>query len=145
MKITRRRRRGTRAPRQGRSYSGGAAKKIQALAYIPPDDIYGSFNRLMESLDEDTDNTLGDFQQYFETMWLGVVQQGRRKWPEFEVELRSVHERTVNDLPRTNKALDGWHNVFKKRMVITHPTESKLINKIRSEQASTEMVIEQIF
>ena len=112
---------------------------------MPPDDIYYSLNMLMESLDEDTDNTLGDFLQYFEATWLGVVQRGRRRRPKFEAELWSVHERTLNDLPRTNNALEGWHNGFKKRMVITHPTENKLINKIRSEQASTEMAIEQIF
>ena len=119
-------------------------KKIQALAFVPPQDVYECFETLVSSLDEETDNTLDGFLQYFETTWLGVLQRGRRRRPKFEVNLWSCYERTLNCIPRTNNMLEGWHNAFKKRMVIIHPTEEKLLRKLHSEQASTEMVLEQI-
>ena len=112
---------------------------------MPPQDVYNCFETLVSSLDEETDNTLDGFLQYFETTWLGVLQRGRRRRPKFEVKLWSCYERTLNCIPRTNNMLEGWHSAFKKRMMIIHPTEEKLLRKLHSEQASTEMVLEQIF
>ena len=120
-------------------------KQLQALSFVPPDDVYDCFNTFIATLDEETDGILDEFLQYFEMTWLGIVQRGRRRRPTFEVSLWSVYERTSNDLPRTNNMLEGWHNAFKRRVTITHPTEDKLIRKLRSEQATTEMALEQVF
>ncbi|XP_068224123.1 uncharacterized protein [Palaemon carinicauda] len=120
-------------------------KKLQAIAFVPPHDVYDCFDTLVSSFDDETDNILDGFLQYFETTWLGVFQRGRRRRPKFEVKLWSCYERTLNGLPRTNNMLEGWHNAFKRRMTIIHPTEEKLLRKLRSEQASTKMVLEQVF
>ena len=41
-------------------------KQIQALAFVPPCDVCALFNKLMESFDEETDQILREFLQYFE-------------------------------------------------------------------------------
>ncbi|KAL8585639.1 hypothetical protein ACOMHN_025262 [Nucella lapillus] len=43
-------------------------KTIQALAFVPPDDVIEVFQQLMDSLDADTDETLSDFLAYFEML-----------------------------------------------------------------------------
>ena len=63
----------------------------------------------------------------------------------FDVDLWSVHTRVNNDLPRTNNSLEGWHQAFKKRLNVTHPTLAKLLRVIRNEQACNEILIEQAF
>ncbi|XP_068238339.1 uncharacterized protein [Palaemon carinicauda] len=120
-------------------------KQLQALSFVPPDDVYDCFNTFIETLHEETDSILDEFLQYFEMTWMGILQRGRRRRPTFEISLWSVYERTSNDLPRTNNMLEGWHSAFKRRVTIIHPTEDKLIRKLRSEQASTEMALEQVF
>ena len=42
-------------------------KTIQALAFVPPDDVIEAFQHLMDSLDADTDERLSDFLAYFES------------------------------------------------------------------------------
>ena len=48
-----------------------------------------------------------------------------------------------DNLPRTNNSLEGWHQAFKRRLNVTHPTVSKLLKVIRNEQAANEILIEQ--
>ena len=38
--------------------------------------------------------------------------RGRRRRPCFPQELWNVCERVVEDLPRTNNSLEGWHRAF---------------------------------
>ena len=61
----------------------------------------------------------------------------------FDVDLWSVHTRVHDNLPKTNNFLEVWHQAFKKRLNITHPTLTKLLTVIRNEQASNEILIEQ--
>ncbi|KAL8564037.1 hypothetical protein ACOMHN_016326 [Nucella lapillus] len=77
-------------------------KTIQALAFVPPDDVIEAFQQLMDSLDADTDETLSDFLAYFESTWLGIVQRGRRRRPKFDVAMWNVYNRVGDNLPRTN-------------------------------------------
>ena len=55
----------------------------------------------------------------------------------------SAYTRVQDNLPRTNNSLEGWHQAFKRRLNITHPTVSKLLKVIRNEQAANEILIEQ--
>ncbi|KAK7479647.1 hypothetical protein BaRGS_00029113, partial [Batillaria attramentaria] len=118
-------------------------KTIQALAFVPPDDVIEAFQQLMDSLDADTEETLSDFLAYFESTWLGIVQRGRRRRPKFDVAMWNVYNRVEDNLPRTNNSVEGWHRAFDQRMSVTHPTLGRLVSKLRKEQASTELMIEQ--
>ncbi|KAL8596260.1 hypothetical protein ACOMHN_021300 [Nucella lapillus] len=118
-------------------------KTIQALAFVPPDDVIEALQQLMDSLDADTDETLSDFLTYFESTWLGIVQRGRRRRPKFDVAMWNVYNRVGDNLPRTNNSVEGWHRAFDQRMSVTHPTLGRLVSKLRKEQASTKLMLEQ--
>lgn len=62
----------------------------------------------------------------------------------FPIELWNVYDRVIANLPRSNNSIEGWHNAFAKRVAITHPSISKLTDKIRREQAKFEVDIAQI-
>lgn len=118
-------------------------KQLQALAFVPPSDVHELFDELVNFLNDENEELLCDFLVYFESTWLGIVQRGRRRRPIFDVDVWSVHTRVHDNLPRTNNSLEGWHQAFKNRLNVTHPTMPKLLKVIRSEQASNEMLIEQ--
>lgn len=120
-------------------------KQLQALAFVPPDDVPFLFEQFINSLDAQTDEILEDFFSYFECTWLGIVQRGRRRRPLFDILLWSCHNRVLNDLLKTNNSLEGWHHAFSRRVNVHHPNLSKLIQKLRIEQSSTEILIEQAF
>ncbi|XP_025080740.1 uncharacterized protein LOC112556185 isoform X2 [Pomacea canaliculata] len=103
-----------------------------------------AFQQLMDSLDADTDETLSDFLAYFESTWLGIVQRGRRRRPKFDVAMWNVYNRVGDNLPRTNNSVEGWHRAFDERMSVTHPTLGRLVSKLRKEQVSTELMMEQL-
>lgn len=42
-------------------------------------------------------------------------------------------------VPRSNNAVEGWHNAFANRVAITHPSIVKLAEKIRREQSKFEV------
>uniref|UniRef100_A0A0K2SY70 FLYWCH-type domain-containing protein n=1 Tax=Lepeophtheirus salmonis TaxID=72036 RepID=A0A0K2SY70_LEPSM len=119
-------------------------KQLQALAFVPPDEVNDIFDRFINQMDEKIDEILGEFLQYFETTWLGIVQRGKRRKPLIEIDIWNVCDRLANDLPRTNNSVEGWHNLFNHRLQICHPNIDKLLREIRIEQASTEVIIRQI-
>ena len=54
----------------------------------------------MASLDEETDQVLEEFLVYFETTWVGVLQRGRRRRPQFDISMWNVREKTLLGIPR---------------------------------------------
>ncbi|KAL8580684.1 hypothetical protein ACOMHN_004725 [Nucella lapillus] len=55
----------------------------------------------------------------------------------------NVYNRVGDNLPRTNNSVEGWHRAFDQRMSVTHPTLGRLVSKLRKEQASTKLMLEQ--
>ena len=49
---------------------------------------------------------------YIEEDYLGVLRRGRFRRPRFPYAWWGVHDRVQNNLPRTNNAVEGWHNSF---------------------------------
>ena len=84
------------------------------------------------------------FLSYFEATWIGVVQRGRRRRPLFAISLWNDNSRIEQDLPRTNNSIEGWHHSFDLRVAITHPTVRRLFMKLVKEQASNELLLEQV-
>ena len=50
---------------------------------------------------------------YFEDTYIGRLHPGgHRRIPIFELGLWNMYNQTLNDLPRTNNAVEGWHHSF---------------------------------
>ena len=56
----------------------------------------------------------------------------------------NVYSRVVEDLPRSNNSIEGWHRAFNNRVSIKHPTLTKLAQCIIREQSKFELDIERI-
>ena len=100
---------------------------IGALAFVPLADILQSFNVLSQHCVGNEQGIL----DYFKTNYKGEVRRGRRRPPMFPHTLWNIHRRVVNDLPRTNNLLEGWHGQFNQCVTIAHPTIWKLIKALR--------------
>jgi hypothetical protein len=129
-----------------------------AIAFVPVRDVIQAF----ELLENEFADAADEFVYYFEKTWIGerkkrgklsnqtalfiinfCLGSGRKK-PLFVHELWNVYDRVVVDLSRSNNAVEGWHNAFANRVLISHPSVSKLANKIRQEQSKFEIDIEQV-
>ncbi|CAF0977838.1 unnamed protein product [Didymodactylos carnosus] len=71
-----------------------------------------------------------------------LIRSGRKR-PQFVHQLWNIYERVVDDLPRSNNSVEGWHSAFANRVSISHPTLAKLADKIRREQSKFEIDIAQ--
>ena len=68
----------------------------------------------------------------------------RRGKPKFSLELWNIHERVIQDLPRSNNAVEGWHHAFNTRVSMKHPSITKLAKCIIREQSKFEIDIERL-
>ena len=84
-------------------------KMIAAIALVPSFDVEKSFETLCEFLPPET----YPLQDYFEDTYLGrSCRRGRRREPLFGMELWNLYNRTTDELPRTNNAVEGWYRSF---------------------------------
>ncbi|CAF4165667.1 unnamed protein product [Rotaria sordida] len=109
--------------------------------------------------DQDADKLL----EYFEKTWVGqkkgrgqtsfvsltthschLILGIRRTKPQFSIQTWNVYDRVLQDLPRSNNSIEGWHRAFNNRVSMKHPTITKLAKCILREQANFEMDIERI-
>ncbi|CAF4368619.1 unnamed protein product [Rotaria sp. Silwood2] len=134
-------------------------KKLIALAFVPVGDVTTAFDLVAEQFDDDADDLL----DYFEKTWIGErKRRGKffviaekfftvwyllgtgRKNPQFQHQLWNIYDRVVAGVPRSNNAVEGWHNAFASRVSINHPNIIKLTEKIRREQSKFEIDIAKI-
>ena len=117
-------------------------KMFIALAFVPIALVPDAFNSLVDSLADEQDQHLAEFLIYFQTTWIGIVQCGRRRQPMFPTVLWNVNGRVIDNLPRTNNSVEGWHNAFNTRVGIKHPSSKKLFLKNRREMSDFELLDE---
>lgn len=94
--------------------------------------------------------------KYFEVTYIGfttVAQTGRGRRartttvhhsPTFPPGQWSVYQRVVDEEPRTNNQLEGWHRRFSGIVGKAHPNVHELLQRLREEQSHTEIVISQL-
>ncbi len=56
----------------------------------------------------------------------------------------NVYELVIQDLPRSNNAVEGWHHAFNNHVSIKHPSITKLAKCILREQSKFEIDIERL-
>ena len=81
---------------------------------------------------------------YFEDTYIGRLRHGgHRRIPLFELGLWNMYKQTLNDLPRTNNAVEGWHHSFQANVGAYHPNFWKFIDILKHEQNLTQVNIAQ--
>ena len=95
----------------------GNIRMIPALSFVPVHDVILAFDELCNHCGIDEQPVL----DYFETNYIGELRRGRRLLPIFPNELWIMHNRVLNELPRKNNNLEGWHTRFSTMLKQTHP------------------------
>ena len=74
-----------------------------------------------------------------EENFIGRQRRGRRSPPRFAIQLWNQYTRVIDNLPRSNNALEGWHNAFNNVVGFAQPSVTKLERKLQQEQHSTQL------
>lgn len=104
-------------------------RMIAALAFVPENDVERFFNLLSNSVDPELDVIL----DYIEENYIGVIRRGRYRRPRFPYSMWGVYDRVVNDLPRTNNSVEGWHNRFNRHVGCHHANIWKIVDVLKQE------------
>ena len=119
---------------QGDEQKRTFCKMLLALAFVPADEIVTAFETVIENIPENFEPLV----DYFEDTWIGRPFRRGRRNPTFPPDMWSVYSRVQTDLPRTNNAVEGWHNAMQSTLGHHHPTFYKLVEVLRLEQSHTE-------
>ncbi|CAF1264599.1 unnamed protein product [Adineta steineri] len=115
-------------------------KNLTALAFVPPNNVIEEFARIKENASD----ILDDLILYFEDNFIGrIMTRNRRKNPRYNINMWNCFERINEDLPRTNNAIEGWHNAFH-NVVGDHPSLFTFIKDIVREEKNTTIVWNQV-
>ena len=105
-------------------------RMIAAIAFVPANDVDRVFNMLANNVDAALDVIL----DYLEENYIGGIRRGRFRRPRFTYAMWGVHDRVVDNLPRTNNAVEGWHNRFNRHVGCHHANIWKIIDIIKKEE-----------
>ncbi len=90
------------------------------MAFLPLENVVDAFELL-----SDDEAIPAEFISYVEGTYI-LIQRGRderrrRVEPLFPTEMWNVRERTLNDQPRTNNAVEGFHRALRVSITSMHP------------------------
>lgn len=123
-----------------------AVKMLIALAYVPTDYVIDSFSTLCDSdYFVENRNLLNGIINYFEHTWIGSLNprgNGRRK-PLFAIDMWNCYDAVLNDDPRSNNSVEGWHHGFNEAIDRAHTSMGKFIDVLREEQSLTDVLMAQ--
>ncbi len=95
------------------------------MAFLSLEDVFDAFELL-----SDDEAIPAELISYFEGTYIGIQrgrgERRRRVEPLFPTEVWNVRERTLNDQPRTNNAIDGFHSELRVSITSMHPNLWKL-------------------
>lgn len=83
---------------------------------------------------------------YFEDTWIGRPNRYKiiRRLPRYPIDLWNNYHASLDDLPKTNNSIEGWHRSFSSLVSSHHPNIWKFIDSLKKQQAFTETKIEQV-
>ena len=107
-------------------------KMLSSLAFVPIPDVVRSFEALGNVFPPAGIPVL----EYFEENFIGTLLPGQqqRRTPRFPIATWNINGRVVNNLPRTNNHVEGWHNKFANHVGANHPSIWKFLNVLKNEE-----------
>ncbi|GAB0093868.1 hypothetical protein DMENIID0001_090550 [Sergentomyia squamirostris] len=91
-------------------------------------------------LTRNEDEELNSFLEYFAKTWVGYIDfTGRGTKPRFDIAWWNCYEAVLEDQPKTNNGIEGWHHAFAGSIGGPHPSIWNFIKFILSEQSLQEI------
>lgn len=120
-------------------------RQLLALAFVPTQDVVKYFNELLtQNFYVENMNLLQPLINYFEDTWIGYpYRHNQRKNPKFHLQYWNQYENVLDDLPKTNNNIEGWHKAFSTLLAANHPIIWKFIDTLKKEQNLNEVKINQ--
>lgn len=118
-------------------------KMMIALAFIPPAFVIKAFELVISVEFFLKNEELGPLVEYFRETWIGIERRNGQTSARFSIASWNCYYEVVNDEPRTNNCMEGWHNSFHQRVGRCNEQLGKFINVLKVEQASSEAIWEQ--
>ncbi|XP_024943874.1 uncharacterized protein LOC112494815 [Cephus cinctus] len=98
-------------------------RQILALEFVPVGHVIVKFQELMECVRTD---------------------MVRRRLPVIKLEHWNQYEATLNDLPRTNNSVEGWHRAFSSIISAVHANIWKFIDAFKKEENLSSIKLSQL-
>lgn len=115
---------------------------LSALAFVPTPDVVTAFEYLVTS--QHFPDEVEPVIEYFEDVWIGRPRsRTTRKPPLYQHALWNCYDVTLEGLPRTNNAVEGWHRGFDSLTTRYHESLWETIDNFRREQTLCEATIEE--
>lgn len=117
-------------------------RHLAALAFVPVSDVIAAFEALCDAeiIPAEAQTVL----DYFEDTWIGRPHRRGRRTPLFPIDMWNCNEAAADDMPKTNNAVEGWHNGFESTLDATHPNIFRLVEALQREQVLTDVKYEQV-
>ena len=112
---------------------------LPALAFVPEPDVIIAFEAVSEDFPLDGQAII----DYFEDTYNGRLCPGGHRRVPLNLGLWNMYNQTLNDLPRTNNAVKGWHRSFQAIVGVYYPDFWKFIDILNREQNLTQVNIAQ--
>jgi hypothetical protein len=121
-------------------------RMMASLSILPEEDVEKAWNELLDSefysLNEEI---LTPLTNYFEDTWIGRLdRRNRRKSALFPVSLWNCFKYILENIPRTNNSVEGWHNSIASSLNACHPTIWKCIDLFKKKESLVRLQVEQL-
>lgn len=122
---------------------------LPALAFVPAEEVFKRYEEVKElpffkeKLNGKTAVDVGvqKLLAYFEKTWVGHFAHNKYVAPLFPIQLWNVYSLTLAFFPRTNNAVEAWHNAITILFGVHHPSIFNFIEGIKKEQDNSEILI----
>lgn len=116
---------------------------LSALAFVPINNVIQYFEKIISSYYfVENENILSKLVDYFEDTWIGRPNRRKcRRLAKFSIEMWNCYDSVLQNLPRTNNSVEGWHHAFNTALGANHVTIWKFISFLKREQVLQEVLI----